>query len=54
VKQREEFKRKTRVCAKEGCGELITQPRVWLCPRHEEAHQDAVERAERRRTGEDK
>jgi hypothetical protein len=49
VKQREEFKRKTRVCAKPGCDELITQPRVWLCEEHEDEHQQAVERAEKRR-----
>jgi len=44
----------TRTCANPGCEAQITQPRVWLCPFHEEQHQQAVERAERRRTGEDK
>ena len=41
-------------CAKPGCTNLIEQPRVWLCPRHEEEHQQAVERAEKRRLQEDK
>ena len=49
MKQREEFKKKTRFCAKPGCEEPITQPRVWLCEFHEEQHQQAVERAEKRR-----
>jgi hypothetical protein len=49
VSQREEFKRKTRVCAKEGCGELITQPRVWLCDSCEQKRLDKIEELERRK-----
>ena len=41
-------------CAKPGCTMVITKPRVWLCDEHEEQHQEAVARAEKRRLEEDK
>ena len=53
-RQREEFKTKTRVCAKPDCRNLIEKPRTWLCDEHEEQHQEAVARAERRRQEKDK